>query len=86
MKKTNSRSRTGRRAPHKKPGKKVKVTQLPKMEMYAVLDLELGQKVFETVRAIEKSVEILAVQKKREMNSEKSKTAQPAKPPGATAT
>ena len=51
--------------------KKTPVTSLPKMEMYAILGLELGRRIFETVEEIEASLEILATQKARELNPDK---------------
>ena len=58
--------------------KKADVTKLPLMEMYAVLGLELSQRIFEKLESVEESVEILACQKARELNPEKpiSKNAQ----------
>jgi hypothetical protein len=49
-------------------GKKDATSSLPRMEMYAVLGLELGQKIFEKLQKVEESVEILARQKARELN------------------
>ncbi len=57
-------------ASQKKPGKRVPVTKLPKMEMYAVLGLELSKTIFDKLEEVEKSVEILARQKKRELDLE----------------
>jgi len=54
--------------PRKKRGKETKVTSLPRMEMYAVLGLELGQRIFEKLEKVEDSVEIFARQKSRELN------------------
>ncbi len=44
------------------------VTSLPKMEMYAVLGLELGKKIFKKLENVEETVEILARQKARDLN------------------
>jgi hypothetical protein len=52
--------------------KQAKVRSLPRMEMYAVLGLELGQKIFEKLEKVEDSLDILAAQKARELNPEKS--------------
>jgi hypothetical protein len=52
--------------------KQSKVTSLPRMEMYAVLGLELGQRIFEKLEKVEDSLDILAAQKARELNPEKS--------------
>ena len=43
-------------------------TKLPRMEMYAVLGLEMSQIILEKVQSIEESVNILAAQKARELN------------------
>jgi hypothetical protein len=53
-----------------KQGKKADVTKLPRMEMYAVLGLELSKKIFEKLEEVEKSIEIIARQKARELNAE----------------
>jgi hypothetical protein len=50
--------------------KKADITKLPRMEMYAVLGLELNQKIFEKLIEIEDSIEILARQKARELHTE----------------
>ena len=68
MNKTNNEKGGAHDSPEKKPAKEVPVTKLPKMEMYAVLGLELGQKIFEKLEQVEESIEILAVQKARELN------------------
>jgi hypothetical protein len=62
----------------KKLGKRDSVTKLPKMQMYAVLGLELSKRILEKLEEVEKSVEILALQKKRELDSQEpqSETAQ----------
>lgn len=44
------------------------ITKLPKMEMYAVLGLELSQEMLKRLERIEDSLEILAAQKSRELN------------------
>jgi hypothetical protein len=54
----------------KKRGKRDSVTKLPKMEMYAVLGLELSKRILEKLEEVDKSVEILARQKKRELDSQ----------------
>ena len=54
--------------PEVKQGKRADVTKLPRMEMYAVLGLELGQKIFEKLVKVEESVEILARQVARELH------------------
>jgi uncharacterized coiled-coil DUF342 family protein len=62
----------------KKRGKRDSVTKLPKMQMYAVLGLELSKRILEKLEEVDKSVEILARQKKRELDSQEpqSETAQ----------
>jgi len=54
------------------------INSLPKMEMYAVLGLELSKKILElieetlkNVEKVEKSLEIIATQKARELNPDK---------------
>lgn len=49
---------------------KAPVTKLPKMEMYAVLGLELSQKILRKLESLEDSVEILAREKARELRAE----------------
>ena len=53
-------------------GKKADVTKLPRMEMYAVLGLELSKKIFEKLEEVEKSIDIIARQKARELDAESS--------------
>ena len=48
------------------------VTSLPKMEMYAVLGLELSKQILERLQKVEDSLEMLARQKARELNPERS--------------
>lgn len=50
------------------------VTTLPRLEMYAVLGLELGKRIFEKLEKVEDSVAILAAQKARELHPDESKT------------
>jgi hypothetical protein len=45
------------------------------MEMYAVLGLELSQKILGKLEKIEESLEILARQKARELNPDKPQSA-----------
>ena len=71
MKNTNKEAGGAPGASETEQGKKANVTKLPRMEMYAVLGLELGQKIFEKLQKVEESVEILARQKARELNPEK---------------
>jgi hypothetical protein len=59
-------------------GKKAPITKLPRMEMYAVLglelakkNLELDEKIFEKLQEVEESMEILARQKARELDPER---------------
>ena len=44
------------------------ITPLPRLEMYAVLGLELGQRIFEKLQKMEDSLEDMARQKARELN------------------
>ncbi len=74
MKKTNKRKGDAPNASQKKPGKRGRVTKLPKMEMYTVLGLELSKTILEKVAEVEKSVEILARQKKRELDLEEAES------------
>ena len=71
MKNTNKEEGGAPDASATEQGKKADVTKLPRMEMYAVLGLELGQKIFEKLQEVEESIEILARQKARELNPEK---------------
>jgi len=75
MKKTNKEKVNVSGASQMKRGKKVPVIKLPKMEIYAVLGLELSKTMFEKLEEVEKSVEILARQKKRELDEPQSGTA-----------
>ena len=56
-------------------GPKAPVTKLPRMEMYAVLGLELSQKILGKLEKIEESLEILARQKARKLNPDKPNSA-----------
>ena len=76
MKKENKPNRTAPGASQEKQGKKVPVTKLPRMEMYAVLGLELSKKILEKLEEVEESIEILARQKARELDAEQSDTEQ----------
>jgi hypothetical protein len=55
----------------KHPEENDAINSLPKMEMYAILGLELGQRILEKLQKVEDSLEILAAQKARELNPEK---------------
>jgi hypothetical protein len=77
-----------------KQGKKAGVTKLPRMEMYAVLGLELSKQIierlekvekffFEKLQRVEDSLEILSCQKARELNPDK--PTQPETPPESKA-
>ena len=68
MKKIHKRKRSARGAWKKKQGKKVPITKLPRLEMYAVLGLELNKTMIEKIDEVKESVEILARQKSRELN------------------
>jgi hypothetical protein len=70
MKKTNNQNGAAPDQPQKTQGKKAPVTKLPRLEMYAVLGLELGKKIFEKLQEVEESIEIMARQKARELNPE----------------
>jgi hypothetical protein len=48
---------------------KAPIAKLPRMEMYAVLGLELSKKIFEKLEEVEKSIEIIARQKARELDT-----------------
>lgn len=50
------------------PAKRPNIESLPKMEMYAVLGLELSKQILERLGKIEDSIEILMRQKKRELD------------------
>jgi len=53
-----------------KEERKADVSKLPRMEMYAVLGLELSRKIFEKLEKVDESIEILARQKARELHPE----------------
>jgi hypothetical protein len=76
MKNTNQKAGGAPGASETKQEKKGEVTKLPRMEMYAVLGLELSKTILEKLVKVEESLEILARQKARELN--------PDKPPAAT--
>jgi hypothetical protein len=68
MKNKQKNERSFSEASQEKQEKKTGITSLPRMEMYAVFGLELGQKIFEKLQKMEDSLEILARQKARELN------------------
>ncbi len=70
MKNTNKEEANVPGASEASHEKKADITKLPRMEMYAVLGLELSQKIFEKLIEVEESVEILARQKARELHTE----------------
>ena len=70
MKNTNQKAGDAPGASKAKLGKKVPVTKLPRMEMYAVLGLELSKKILEKLQAVEESIEILARQVERELDKD----------------
>jgi hypothetical protein len=72
MKNTNQKAGDAPGASATQQEKKADVSKLPRMEMYAVLGLELSKKILEKLEAVEESVEILARQKARELNPDKS--------------
>jgi hypothetical protein len=76
MKNTNQKATGAPGASETKQEKKAPVTKLPRMEMYAVLGLELSKKILEKLEEVEESVEILARQKARELDPEQSGTEQ----------
>jgi hypothetical protein len=71
MKNENKPNGTAPGTSQGKEGKKAGIESLPRMEMYAVLGLELGKTIFEKLVKVEESVEILARQKARELNPDK---------------
>jgi hypothetical protein len=77
MKNKNQKAAGAPGASETKQEKKAPITKLPRMEMYAVLGLELSKTIFEKLEKVEESIEILARQKARELN--------PDKPPDAPA-
>jgi hypothetical protein len=72
MKNTNQEAKDAPGASEAKQGKKVPVTKLPRMEMYAVLGLELSKKILEKLENVEESIEIMTRQMKRELDAEES--------------
>jgi hypothetical protein len=70
MKNINKEEENAPGASEVNQGKKADVTKLPRLEMYVVLGLELNKKIFEKLEEVEKSVEIIARQKARELNTE----------------
>ena len=77
MKNNNQKATGAPGASETTPEKKADITKLPRMEMYAVLGLELSKTILEKLKKVEESVAILARQKARELN--------PDKPPDAPA-
>jgi len=75
MKNTNQKAGGAPGASETKQEKKAPATKLPRMEMYAVLGLELSKKIFEKLQEVEESIEILARQKARELNPDESRDA-----------
>ena len=73
MKNINKEAGDAPGASETEQGKKADVTKLPRMEMYAVLGLELSKKIFEKLEEVEESIEIFARQKARELNAEESR-------------
>jgi hypothetical protein len=71
MKNENKPNGTAPGASQGKREKKAGIESLPRMEMYAVLGLELGKTIFEKLVKVEESVEILARQKARELNPDR---------------
>ncbi len=67
MKTTNKEGTGVPGAATKDQGKRALVTKLPKMEMYAVLGLELSQQIVARLQKVEESVEIMARQKWRDL-------------------
>ncbi len=76
MKNTHKEAGGAPGASETKQEKKAPITKLPRMEMYAVLGLELSKTILEKLGKVEESIDILARQKARELN--------PDKPPAAT--
>jgi hypothetical protein len=58
---------------HVSEDENVSAAKLPKMEMYAVLGLESMKTILENMKSINESLEILAAQKKREMDTDEAK-------------
>jgi hypothetical protein len=75
MKNTNQKAGDAPGASETKQEKKAPVTKLPRMEMYAVLGLELSKNILEKLQEVEESIEILARQKARELNPDESRDA-----------
>ena len=71
MKNTNKEEGSVPGASHKNQGKKAPVTKLPRMEMYAVLGLELSKTIFEKLEEVEKSIDIMVRQKAWELSPDK---------------
>jgi hypothetical protein len=72
MKNTNKKAGGAPGASETEHGKKANVTKLPRMEMYAVLGLELGKTILEKLGKVEESIEILARQVARELDADES--------------
>jgi hypothetical protein len=72
MKNENKPNGTASDTSHENKEQKADATKLPKMEMYAVLGLELSKQILEKLEHVEESIEILARQKKRELDEKQS--------------
>jgi hypothetical protein len=73
----NNKQKNVRNGPGTSKGKqqaKVGISALHRLERYAVLGLELSQRIYEKLEHVEDSIEILARQKARELNQKKSAT------------
>jgi hypothetical protein len=72
MENMNKEAEDAPRASEIQQGNKVPVTKLPRMEMYAVLNLELSKTILEKLGKVEESIEILARQKALELEADQS--------------
>ena len=72
MKKTPNADSSAPPAPNAAQEGKPHITSLPKMEMYAVLGLELSKQILERIQAVEDSLEILARQNARDLKTDRS--------------
>ena len=57
--------------PEENKEQKADVTKLPLMEMYAVLGLELGKRIFEKLQEIDASIELIATEMERQEQERK---------------
>ncbi len=71
MKKDERTNGTAPDASQENKEQKADVTKLPLMEMYAVLGLELGKRIFEKLQEVDASIELVATEMERQEQERK---------------